>query len=93
MSERTPEHGTLAANQIKVVDDPSHYRVAAILNKSSADWIYARADGISPTVSGVGTYAIPPGARRKIPIQTQESKPSSVEMVSTGTPSFEVEFG
>lgn len=61
------KNGTLTANTVATVALGSNYRSVRIGNYGTSGIMYARLDGVDPTVGGDDCIPIPAGAERVVP--------------------------
>lgn len=55
--------------------------LVAVFNRDLAATVFARTDGATAVVEADGTYAVPPGTRRVLPVETSGN--TEVDMIAT----------
>lgn len=85
----TTKHETLGVADESTVTFGADFGRVAVLNVTGTAPVYFRADGTAATVAGDDTYAVPPGARRVIEVDTDG--PTAVSLISAAAADVEIE--
>lgn len=89
MPADSPQYVTLTANTVATVNFADDANVIEVLNRDGTAEVWFTVDGTTPSVEGTGSQLCPAaiGARE---IEPPTSAPTTVKLLSTGTPKVAV---
>ncbi|MER7331674.1 MULTISPECIES: hypothetical protein [unclassified Micromonospora] len=85
----SPQHVTLAAGTVTTLTFDEDFAQVEVLNVDGAAAVYFRADGLNPTVGGVGSHVIPAVIGGLI-VPPKTTGNTVVKLISAGTPQVSV---
>lgn len=85
-------NGVLTANVVTTITADASYVEARVLNMDGAAPIYIRTDGVTPASPWDDCEALPAAIGFLVVRLTRKGVPSTLKMVSSGTPAYSVKF-
>lgn len=85
-------HGTLSAGTVATLTGDAEFTTARIINRDGAAEIFARGDGVDPTVAGDDCEILPAAMSYLVMRLSHAGEPTVLKLISSGTPTYSVKF-